>query len=367
MKAQTEVQVAGRTLRLSNLDKVLYPATGFTKGQVIDYYVRVGPVMLPHLEGRGLTLKRYPNGVDRPFFYEKQCPSHRPAWIRVGRVPRRQEAEDIEFCVINDLAALVWVANLAALELHTPLARIGDFTHPTMMVFDLDPGAPAALLDGARVALDVRAVLAAHGLSSWVKTSGGKGLQVYVPLNKPLDFAHTKAFARALAQFLERRAPQQVTANMRKALRGGKVFIDWSQNDQHKTTVCAYSLRARSTPRVSTPLDWDEVQQALRRKDAERLMFESADVLARVEKMGDLFAPVLKLRQQLPDTLSVGEDWTPGPSAPRRSRSAADRTTAPRARPASARPGKSRTPRPSRSSRARKPSTRARSTTKRNR
>jgi bifunctional non-homologous end joining protein LigD len=367
MKASTEVQVDGRSLRLSNLDKVLYPAAGFTKGQVIDYYVRVAPVMLPHLAGRGLTLKRYPNGVESPFFYEKQCPAFRPKWLPVGRVPRRGEKEGpIEYCVINDLASLVWVANLASIELHTPMARIADIGRPTMMVFDLDPGPPAGLLESARVALDVRQVLEEQGLQSWIKTSGGKGLQVYVPLNTPIDFPRTKAFARELAEALERRSPELVTANMRKELRGGKVFIDWSQNDQHKTTVCAYSLRARERPRVSTPIAWDEVQRALRRKDAERLVFEADDVHARIDKLGDLFAPVLKLKQHLPQGLRA----TPGAAAtgrPARSSAAADRTTVPRARRSSARPRTARTRRPSHSSRAQTAATRAPATTKRSR
>jgi bifunctional non-homologous end joining protein LigD len=296
-----EVEVEGRALRLSNLDKVLYPEAGFTKAQVIDYYTRVAPVLLPHLEGRPLTLKRYPNGVEGKYFYEKECPSHRPDWVRTARVPIRSDGRSVNFCLADDLPTLVWTSNLADLELHTSMARAAAITQPTMMVFDLDPGAPAAVLECAEVALRLRRLLEPLGLESWVKTSGSKGLQVYVPLNVETSYEQTKPFALAVAQLLERESPELIVSRMRKDLRGGKVFVDWSQNDEHKTTVCVYSLRAKARPMVSTPLAWAEVEEAVEAQAADRLAFDWEAALARVDEHGDLFAPVLERRQTLPE------------------------------------------------------------------
>jgi bifunctional non-homologous end joining protein LigD len=289
----TEVEVEGRTLRLTNLDKVLYPAAGFTKGHVVDYYARIAPALLPHLRGHPLTLKRYPNGVDAPFFFEKRCPAHRPDWLRTA-------PGEIPYCVIEDLAGLVWVANLASLELHPGLALAADAERPTVLVFDLDPGAPADVLSCAEVALSLRDLFDHWSLRCFPKTSGSKGMQVYVPLNVETTFDATKGFARAVAETLERRFPERVTATMSKARRTGRVFVDWSQNDRVKTTISVYALRALERPTVSTPLAWAEVEAALAAGDPAALRFEAADVLARVERDGDLFAPVAELRQELP-------------------------------------------------------------------
>lgn len=299
-RGDVQVDIDGRKLTLSNLDKVFYPACGFTKGQVIDYYVRIAPVLLPHLRGRPLTLKRYPNGVDGPFFYEKRCPRHRPGWFRTEAVWSEGNREFIHYCVVDDLAALVWLASIADLELHTALAPARTVDHPTTLAFDLDPGPPADVISCCDVALLLRELLGAVGLECWAKTSGSKGLQVYVPLNTPATYDDTKPFAHAVARLLERRHPELVVERMTRSLRAGKVLVDWSQNDRNKTTVCAYSLRARPRPTVSTPLRWSEVERAARTRRADALAFEAADVLARVERHGDLFEPVLTLEQRLP-------------------------------------------------------------------
>jgi bifunctional non-homologous end joining protein LigD len=294
-----QVEVEGRRLSLSNLDKVLYPKAGFTKGQVIDYYTRIAPAVLPHLRGRPLTLKRYPNGVEAGHFYEKQCPSHRPQWVRSARVQMRGETS-IDFCLCEDLPTLVWLANLADLELHPSLSFAADVTSPAILAFDLDPGEPATIVECAEVAVRLRAALTTLGLQAFPKTSGSKGMQVYVPLNTPTSYDETKPFARALAQVLERAEPDLVVSEMAKVRRRGKVFVDWSQNDEHKTTVGVYSLRARDRPTVSTPLTWDEVEAVRASGDPDDLVFTSADVLARVAEHGDLFAPVASLEQALP-------------------------------------------------------------------
>jgi bifunctional non-homologous end joining protein LigD len=298
VKETLEVEVEGRRLKLSNLEKVLYPAVGFTKGQVIDYYTRVAPVLLPHLRGRPLTLKRYPDGVDGEFFYEKQCPSHRPDWVRTEAVSTNSKV--IDFCIADDLPTLVWTSNLADLELHTSLSLAKDIKRPTMLVFDLDPGAPAAILECVQVGLWLRDTLDELGLKSFPKTSGSKGFQVYAPLNTKVTYDETKPFARALAQLLEKQHPKKVVSNMKKELRKGKVFVDWSQNDDHKTTICVYSLRAKERPTVSTPVDWDEAEAAIEEKNADALVFDSDMVLERVDRHGDPFEPVLELKQELP-------------------------------------------------------------------
>jgi bifunctional non-homologous end joining protein LigD len=288
-----EVDVEGRRLKLSNLDKVLYPEPGFTKGEVIDYYTRVAPAVLPHLRGRALTLKRYPNGVDGKYFYEKQKPSHAPDWVRSETIETGDR--DIDFVLCDDLATLVWLANLADLELHPSLARADDPDRPTVLAFDLDPGEPAGLPECRQVALLLRETFADLGLECLAKTSGSKGMQVYVPLNTPVTYDDTKPFAQAIAQLLEKQHPKLVVSSMKKSLRPGKVFIDWSQNSRHKTTVAVYSLRARERPTVSTPVTWDEIED-----DSLDLVFDSAAVLDRIAEQGDLFAPVLELEQELP-------------------------------------------------------------------
>jgi bifunctional non-homologous end joining protein LigD len=297
---KTDLRIGGRALQVSNLSKVLYPKTGFTKGQVIDYYIRVARVLLPHLKNRPVTLKRYPEGVDKFFFYEKKCPPHRPQWVSTADVPSSDKKDTTQYCLINDLATLVWSAQLANLELHTTLGKAPHVERPTAMVFDLDPGAPADVLACAQTALDVKSLLDQFRLKCFVKTSGSKGLQLYVPINKPTTYEIVKSFARGIAETMEKEHPDRVVSKMTKSLRAGKVFIDWSQNTQHKTTVCVYSLRGRERPTVSTPVTWDEVRAALKRKDASRLVFETSDVLDRVADKGDLFEPVLKLKQTIP-------------------------------------------------------------------
>jgi bifunctional non-homologous end joining protein LigD len=300
VRAETERVIDGRSIRLSNLEKVLYPAAGFTKAAVIDYYLRIAPVLLPHLNGRPITLKRYPDGVESQPFYEKNCPRFRPAWMKTAPVWSERKKGHTNYCLIDDVASLVWIANLATLEIHPSLSLATRLERPTAVAFDLDPGAPADVLTCGRVSLMLREIMDGHGLQSFAKTSGSKGLQVYVPLNSAVDYDRTKAFAHGVAEQLERQYPELVLSNMKKALRTGKVFVDWSQNDEHKTTVSVYSLRAREVPAVSTPVEWGEVERAVRTKKANLLQFTSAEVLDRVAEQGDLFLPVLKLRQTLP-------------------------------------------------------------------
>jgi bifunctional non-homologous end joining protein LigD len=295
--AAVEVKVGNRRLKLSNLDKVFYPAAGFTKGQVIDYYRRVAPVLVPHLRNRPLTLKRYPDGVEGQFFYEKQCPSHAPDWIQTVTVKNRRE---IHYCLGNNLPTLIWLANLADLELHTMLSLAKDVTRPTMLVFDLDPGEPATIVECAQVGIALREVFKGLGLDTYPKTSGSKGLQIYVPLNTAVTYDDTKPFAHAIARLLEKQMPELVVSSQKKSLRGGKVLVDWSQNDEHKTTVCVYSLRARERPTVSTPVHWNDVEDALEQRDPDRLVFDAEDVIDRVSAHGDLFKPVLEQKQKLP-------------------------------------------------------------------
>ena len=303
---KTELEVDGRKLAVSNLDKVLYPRTGFTKGQVIDYYVGISKVLLPHLKDRPISLKRYPDGVDGFFFYEKQCPSHRPGWIKTTPVPSTRRKR-IDYCVVDDLPSLVWAANLADLELHTFLHRAPDITRPNFLAFDLDPGPPADIVQCCQAGLWLREVFEKLGLQAFPKTSGSKGMQVFVPLNTATSYEKTKPFAHELAGRLEREHPKAIVSKMQKSLRAGKVLIDWSQNDDHKTTVCVYSLRAKERPAVSTPLTWEEVEQALKAKDPSRLVFGPADVIERVASQGDLFEPMLKLKQRLPAPIRSGD------------------------------------------------------------
>jgi bifunctional non-homologous end joining protein LigD len=305
MSKKTEIEVGGKRLMVSNLDKELYPEAGFTKGQVIDYYIRIAPVLLPHLKNRPITLKRYPDGVDGFFFYEKQCPSHRPDWVKTTEVPSRREEGKIDYCMMNDLPALVWAANLADLELHTILHRAPAITRPSALAFDLDPGPPADIVLCSRVGLWLRWIFDDLGIQSFPKTSGSKGLQIFVPLNTATTYEKTKSFAHALAEKLEREHSDAVVSRMQKALRKGKVLIDWSQNDEHKTTVNVYSLRAKSHPTVSTPVTWAEVERVVKTGDASRLVFDSEAVLKRVKQHGDLFAPLLTLQQRLPSLRTI--------------------------------------------------------------
>ena len=287
----------GRTLKISNWDKVLFPQTGFTKGDLIGYYARIADAVLPHLRDRPLTLKRYPNGVQEPYFYEKQSPSHRPAWVQTARIG------SIDYTLAQDRATLIWLANLADVELHTSLALAGDPERPTMLVFDLDPGAPAGIVECSEVALVLRGLFTQLGLQSTVKTSGSKGMQMYVPLNVDsgsVSYQQTKPFARRVAELLEQRLPELVVSRMTKQLRAGKVLVDWSQNDAHKTTVNVYSVRARERPTVSAPVSWEEVQGCLEARDPELLSFETDQVLERVADQGDRFAMLLSTRQELP-------------------------------------------------------------------
>ena len=294
-----EVRVGERTLKVTNLDKVLYPQAQFTKRDFIEYLVHVAPAMLPHLEGRPLTRKRYPDGVEGKSFFEKQCPSHRPDWVAVAPIELSRKV--VEFCVCNDLPTLAWLGNLAALELHLSLSRAQPIERPTAMVFDLDPGPPATIVECCRVALWLHGMFENLGLQAFPKTSGNKGMQVYVPLNVPdATYGATKGFSRAVAETLEAAEPELVVSRMAKSLRAGKIFIDYSQNDEHKTTVGVYSLRARERPTVSTPLEWDEVRECLDAGDPQLLVFEAAQVLQRVAEQGDLFAPVLSLVQEIP-------------------------------------------------------------------
>jgi bifunctional non-homologous end joining protein LigD len=304
---RTTVQVGGRQLSVSNLDKVYWPATGTTKAELLRYVAAIAPAMLPHLAHRPVTLKRYPEGVDGQSFFEKRCPSHRPDWLGTTWLPKRGPGssgardEVIEHCDLADVAAMVWAANLGALELHVPMARAPDPTIPRAVVFDLDPGAPADVVTCGEVALHLKEVFDRLSLTAVPKTSGGKGLQLYVPLNRDgVSYDDTRDFSREIAQLLERVHPKLVVSTQTKTERVGKVLIDWYQNHLTKTTVCVYSPRARQRPTVSTPITWDEVVDAVRRQDAALLRFEMDEVLDRVQQLGDLFAPVAELEQDLP-------------------------------------------------------------------
>ncbi|HYG98912.1 MAG TPA: non-homologous end-joining DNA ligase [Terriglobales bacterium] len=299
-RTESVVEIEGRHLKLSNLAKVMYPEIGFTKAQVIDYYVRIAPALLPHLRDRPLTMKRYPGGVTGQFFYEKNCPTHRPEWVQTASVWSPGNNKWMKYCMVQDLPTLVWAANLADIELHTSLSLANDVLRPTMIVFDLDPGEPANIVQCCQVGVWVRRIFDHFGMHCFPKTSGSKGLQIYVPLHTPVTYDETKPFAHELARMLERTHTDLVVSDMKKALRVGKIFVDWSQNDDYKTTVCVYSLRAKNRPTVSTPVTWEEVEECLRRQDPGLLVFDSDQVLDRVQKSGDLFEPVLKLKQKLP-------------------------------------------------------------------
>jgi bifunctional non-homologous end joining protein LigD len=309
-KRDQEVTVGRRKLKLTNLDKILYPKTKTTKAEVIDYYARVADAMLPHLKGRPLTLRRFPEGVGNPAasFFEKNCPKHRPEWVKTTPIYVDRRAGEIDFCVCENLATLTWMAQLAALELHPSLSKATDMERPTVLAFDLDPGAPAGLVECCKVALRVRQIFSAFDLDCFPKVSGGKGLQVYIPLNTKVSYEQTSPFAKAVAQLLEKQTPKDVVSKMAKAERRGKVFVDWSQNHQKKTTIAVYSLRAREHPTASIPLHWREVERAAKRVDADNLRFEIPAAIKRVEKEGDLFEPALKLKQKLPKLTEVSAE-----------------------------------------------------------
>jgi bifunctional non-homologous end joining protein LigD len=298
-----QVEVDGRELKLTNLDKVLYPEAGFSKGEVVDYYAKVAPAMVPHLSGRAVTLRRFPEGVDDldAAFFEKRCPKHRPKWVKTARVEAGPHAGMIDFCVCDGLPTLVWMAQLASIELHPSLSLARAPTRPTVLAFDLDPGPPADIVDCCRVGLRLRDMFGHFGVESFPKTSGSKGLQVYVPLNNKVHYETTKPFAKAIAQLLEKQTPDQVVSKMKKVEREGKVFVDWSQNHQRKTTIAVYSLRARERPTASTPVTWDEVETVADSGEGSSLVFEAGAVLDRIARLGDLFAPVLELEQDLPE------------------------------------------------------------------
>jgi len=298
-----QVEVGGRELRLTNLGKVLYPEAGFTKGEVVDYYAKVAEAIVPHLSGRAVTLRRFPEGVDDldAAFFEKRCPKHRPNWVKTARVEAGPRAGKIDFCVCDSLPTLVWMAQLAAIELHPSLSLSRAPKRPTVLAFDLDPGPPADIVECCQVALRLRDLFGHFDVECFPKTSGSKGLQVYVPLNRKAPYEQTKPFAKAIAQLLEKQTPDRVVSKMKKAEREGKVFVDWSQNHQRKTTIAVYSLRARERPTASTPVTWNEVEHAAEQDDADSLVFEAGQVIERLEDKGDLFAPVLELEQDLPE------------------------------------------------------------------
>lgn len=297
MAATTYLEVDSRRVKVTNTDKTLYPAAAFTKGAVIDYYRRIAPALLPHLRGRAVTFKRYPDGVEGESFFVKHCTKYRPDWVHTATVRSPSTRREVTYCVIDDLPTLIWAANLAALELHTSLARSDDVLRPTSLVFDLDPGEPATILECVQVALWLREIAQGLGLQSFPKVSGSKGLHVHIPLNTPVTYEQTKPFAHALAERLAGEHPRLILTNMRRADRGGKVFIDWGQNDHYKTTVCAYSLRGRARPTVSAPVSWAEVEAA---RDPADLVFDAAQVLDRVERWGDLYGPLVEIEQELP-------------------------------------------------------------------
>ena len=315
MPKTSTLDVESEKVVVTNLEKVYYPKTGFTKGEMIAYYIKIAPVLLPHLHDRPLTLKRYPNGVDQPFFYEKQCPKPTPEFVETYDMVKHSGKGTIRFCLTNNLPTLVWTANLGDLELHTFLSRAPDVQRPTEIVFDLDPGPPANAVQCAQVALWLRTMFSNLGLEVFIKSSGSKGMQLYVPLNTETSYDETTPFAKAVAQTLENAHPELVVSDMKKALRHGKVLVDWSQNSETKTTACVYSLRAKDRPFVSMPLEWSEVERCLKKKDSSLVFFEAADALKRVEKKGDLFAPVLTLKQNLKEALAAFSSGKPMKSA----------------------------------------------------
>jgi bifunctional non-homologous end joining protein LigD len=299
MASGTGFAIDGRRLAIRNLDRVIFPDTKTTKGELLDYYVRIADMMLPHLRERLLHMHRYPEGVEGPRFWQKACPESRPAWVPTAPVWSRDKRENIDYCVVNELATLLWAVNIGSIELHTSLHRREDLDRPTTLAFDLDPGEGVGLVECCELALRLRDVLSGIGLESLPKTSGSKGLQVFVPLNTSVSYATTKPVSRAVAELLEAEAPDAVVSRMAKPLRAGKVLVDWSQNTTHKSMACAYSVRAKRRPTVSTPITWTEVEHAVDAGDASSLVFEMGDVIERVGRHGDLFEATLTTSQPL--------------------------------------------------------------------
>ncbi|MEA3210603.1 MAG: bifunctional non-ous end joining protein LigD [Chthoniobacter sp.] len=305
MATKQHVEVEGRELVISNVEKVFFPDTGFTKGEVIAFYAEFADTILPHLRDRPLTLKRYPDGITGEHFYEKNAPAHTPAWVKRFAVPRSEGGRDVHYVLCNDRATLIWVTNLADIEKHVLLARVPDLNQPTSVVFDLDPGEPASILDCGRVALHLKGLFEAWDLESFVKVSGSKGLHLTVPLNAEATYELTQPFAKAVAELAAQQIPDRVVSGMAKTLRRGKVLIDWSQNSDFKTTVGVYAMRAKSAePFISMPITWDELAKAVKRGDGKPLFFTPAAAVKRIKRLGDLFAPVLTLRQQLPSVFT---------------------------------------------------------------
>jgi bifunctional non-homologous end joining protein LigD len=311
MAKNTTLDVKGTAVPVTNLDKVYYPKAGFTKGEVLAYYIKIAPVLHPHLEGRPLTMKRYPNGVEASFFYEKQCPTPTPPFVETCQIARHHKPGAIKYCLVNNLPTLVWAANLGDLELHTFLSEASDIHSPRQIVFDLDPGPPADAIQCAQVALWIKKIFEDLSLEIFVKSSGSKGLQIYVPLNMPTKYEATSLFAKAVARTLEKAHPELVVSDMKKELRRGKVLVDWSQNSETKTTVSVYSLRAKERPFVSIPLEWSEVEKCVKKKDTSLVFFEADEALKRVDKKGDLFAPVLTLKQDFKKALAAFSSQEP--------------------------------------------------------
>ena len=291
---------------VSNLDQVLFPQSGFTKGELIDYYARVSKVILPHLKDRPLTLKLYYHGVNSPADYEKDAPAYTPDWVARAPIWRKSGDSKIHFVLVNDLPTLVWTANLANIEMHPFLARWPKIAQPDSVVFDLDPGEPADALDAAQVALWLGDLLEEMKLKAFVKTAGSKGLHVYVPLNTPVTYAHTQPFARSIAELLRKRHQELIVSEMATELRAGKVFVDWSQNAEHKSTVCVYSLRAKGTePFVSMPLSWNDLKRAIKAREPKFFCIKPEEALKSIEKCGDVFEPLLRLKQKLPRKITA--------------------------------------------------------------
>jgi bifunctional non-homologous end joining protein LigD len=289
--ASGQLGVGARRLSIRHLDRVVFPSTGTTKGELLDYYVRVADAMLPHLRDRLLHMHRYPEGVEGPRFWQKACPEHRPDWMPVAPVWSRDKEAFIDYCVVNELAALLWAVNLGSIELHTSLHLRHELDRPTALAFDLDPGDGVGLLECGEVALRLRELFGEMGREAFVKTSGSKGLQVFVPVEGDVTYAETKPTAKRIAELLERERPAAVVSRMARSLRAGKVLVDWSQNTEHKSMVCAYSVRAKARPTVSTPLRWSELESALDAGSPDSLVFEMGDVLERVATHGDLWLP----------------------------------------------------------------------------
>lgn len=297
--AAGQFDVGGRRLAIRHLDRVLFPRTGTTKSEVLSYYVEVSKYMLPHLHERLLHMHRYPEGVEGPRFWQKGCPEHRPRWMPTAPVWSRDKGQNIDYCVVNELAALLWAVNIGSIELHTSLHLRSHLHRPTVIAFDLDPGAGAGLMECCDVALRLRELFEQLGMETFVKTSGSKGLQLYVPLNAETSYEMTKPVARRIAEVLADQTRELVVSQMARSARAGKVLIDWSQNTEHKSMVCAYSVRAKQRPTVSTPVRWSEVEAALNAGDPGQLSFEMGAVRERLAELGDLFEPVLSTRQQL--------------------------------------------------------------------